>query len=51
MIVHKKTRKEYLEAMREADESSLWKIDGQKYRDLINYGLDQFIETYWGIFL
>ncbi|MDP1728994.1 MAG: Fic family protein, partial [archaeon] len=51
MIVHKKTRKEYLEFMREADEISLWKLDGQKYDDLINYGLDQFIETYWGIFL
>lgn len=51
MIVHKKTRKEYLERMREADESSLWKLDGDKYADLISYGLDQFIETYWNIFL
>jgi len=51
MIIHKKTRKEYLEAMREADESSLWKLEEPKYDDLIGYGIDQFIETYWNIFL
>ena len=50
MIIHKKTRKEYLEAMREADESDLWKID-EKYLDLINYGIDEFIDTYWSLFL
>ncbi|MEK6925839.1 MAG: Fic family protein [Nanoarchaeota archaeon] len=49
-IIHKKTRTEYLEAMREADESGLWKID-EKYKDLIDYGIDEFIETYWNIFL
>ena len=49
-IIHKKTRKEYLEAMREADEVNLWKID-DKYTDLINYGVDEFIDTYWDIFL
>ena len=27
MIIHKKTRKEYLESMREADMSNLWKLD------------------------
>jgi len=51
MIIHKKTRKEYLEAMREADESDLWKIEEKKYSDLISYGISQFIETYWNIFL
>jgi Fic family protein len=51
MIVHKKTRKEYLEAMREADESDLWKIEESKYADLIDYGIGQFVETYWSIFL
>ncbi|MBI2631443.1 Fic family protein [Candidatus Pacearchaeota archaeon] len=50
-IIHKKTRKEYLEVMRKADESSLWKIDEEKYAELINYGADEFIETYWSIFL
>src|SRR3989339_739265 len=46
-IIHKKTRKEYLNAMREADESSLWKLEEDKYKILINYGIDEFIETYW----
>lgn len=50
-ITHKKTRKEYLEAMREADLSDLWKIDENKYSDLISYGIDEFIWTYWNIFL
>lgn len=51
IIIHKKTRKEYLEAMREADESDLWKIDAIKYSELIDYAASQFVETYWGIFL
>ena len=50
-IIHKKTRKEYLEAMREADKSDLWKLDEPKYADLISYGADEFIGTYWNIFL
>ena len=50
-IIHKKTRKEYLNAMREADESSLWKLEEDKYKILINYGIDEFIETYWSTFL
>ena len=51
MIIHKKTRKEYLEFMREADESSLWKLEEGRYADLISYGVEEFIETYWSIFL
>ena len=50
-IIHKKARKEYLEAMREADECNLWKLDEKKYGDLIDYGANEFIETYWSIFL
>ena len=50
-ITHKKTREDYLEAMREADLSDLWKIDEIKYSDLISYGVDEFIWTYWNIFL
>jgi len=50
-IVHKKTRDLYLETMREADLSDLWKIDEKKYFDLISYGIDEFIDTYWNIFL
>lgn len=50
IIIHKKTRKEYLEAMREADNSDLWAVN-EDYADLIDYGADEFIETYWSLFL
>lgn len=50
-IIHKKTRNEYLLAMREADPSDIWKIDEKAYSDLIDYGVDEFIWTYWNIFL
>lgn len=50
-IIHKKTRKEYLQAMREADLSDLWKIDENKYSDLIVYGIEEYLMTYWNIFL
>ncbi len=50
-IIHKKRREDYLEAMREADPSDIWKLDEKKYTDLINYGIDEFLDTYWSIFL
>ncbi|MBM3232795.1 Fic family protein [Candidatus Pacearchaeota archaeon] len=50
-IIHKKNRNEYLDAMREADLSDTWKLDGKHYASLISYGTDEFIDTYWSIFL
>ncbi len=50
-IIHKKTRREYLDAMREADMCDLWKLDEEKYSELIRYSADEFIGTYWNIFL
>ncbi|MBI3334121.1 Fic family protein [Candidatus Pacearchaeota archaeon] len=50
-IIHKKTREEYLNAMRKADECDLWKIDEKGYSKLIEYGASEFIATYWNIFL
>ncbi len=50
-IIHKKSREEYLEHMREADESELWKINEKKYSNLISYAVEEFIYTYWSIFL
>ena len=50
-VIHKKTRKNYLEVMREADLSDLWKIEESKYYDLINYVVEEFLDTYWDIFL
>ena len=51
IIIHKKMREEYLEAMREADPSELWKLDREKYSQFIYYGIAEFIDTYWNIFL
>ncbi len=51
MIIHKKTRKEYLEAMREADLSELWRVDEEKYADFIKYAADEYTIAYWDIFL
>ena len=50
-IIRKKFRKEYLETMREADESDLWKIDEKAYSELIAYCACEFIDSYWNIFL
>lgn len=50
-IIHKKRREEYLQSMREADPSEIWKLDEEKYGDLISYGSDEFLDTYWSIFL
>lgn len=50
MIIHKKTRQDYLEAMREADECDLWKVT-EKYYNLVNYGINEFKDGYWSIFL
>ena len=50
-IIHKKRREDYLDAMREADPSDIWKLDEKKYANLIAYGIDEFLDTYWSIFL
>ncbi|MEK6927471.1 MAG: Fic family protein [Nanoarchaeota archaeon] len=51
IIIHKKTRKEYLEGMREADKGDLWKIDKSKYAQIISYCIEEFVYSYWSIFL
>jgi len=51
MIIHKKLRETYLEAMREADESDLWELTEKNYKELIDYGANEFIAGYWDIFL
>ncbi len=50
-IIRKKFRREYLEAMRKADESDLWKLNEKLYFDLITYCASEFIDSYWNIFL
>jgi Fic family protein len=51
MIIRKKFRNEYLEAMREADESDLWRLDEKAYSSLISYCAGEFVDNYWNIFL
>ena len=51
LIVHKKTRKEYLEALRSADKSSLTNYKKEDYYDLIQFNAQEFIDTYWNSFL
>jgi fido (protein-threonine AMPylation protein) len=51
LIIHKKTRKEYLESLRESDENDLLEIDMEKYSELINYTTEEFTHTYWSLFL
>ncbi|HLD98378.1 MAG TPA: Fic family protein [Candidatus Nanoarchaeia archaeon] len=51
LIVHKKTRKEYLESLRNADKSSLTSYKKEDYSNLIQFNAQEFIDTYWNSFL
>lgn len=51
LIIHRKTRKEYLEAMRRVDEPELNKEKIQDYSELIRFSAQELIDTYWNIFL
>lgn len=51
MIIHKKTRREYLEAMRTADKSGPKGCEIIDYFELVQFNADEFTESYWSIFL
>ncbi len=51
LIIHKKSRMKYLEAMRSADLSELEETDQKKYKKLIDFISQEMVETYWGTFL
>ncbi len=51
IIIHKATRKEFLEAMRIADNSELSKSEVKNYSNLVQFSADEMINGYWGIFL
>jgi len=51
VIIHKKTRKEYLEAMRVADKSDFNKFDKKDYSELIDFCADEMTGSYWDLFL
>lgn len=51
LIIHKATRKEYLDAMRKADKSDLIGFEIKDYLELVQFNADEMISTYWNIFL
>lgn len=50
-IIHKKTRKEYLECLRTADKTALEQLNKKDYSELINFLADELSESYWNLFL
>ena len=51
VIIHKKTRGDYLEVLRKADKSGLSKAEIANYFPLIQFVSDELIGGYWDIFL
>ena len=50
LIILRKSRKEYLEAMRTADKSG-FKSSVEDYRELVGFAADDLTATYWNLFL
>lgn len=51
LIIHKKTRALYLEALRRADISNLSEAKKDVYSGLVQFMADELTSFYWGIFL
>lgn len=51
LIIHNKTRPQYLSALKEADKSDLQEIKKEHYSELVEYTADELISFYWNIFL
>lgn len=51
IILHKKTREDYLSALGKADDSGLTQADKEHYSALIQYASDELIHSYWELFL
>lgn len=51
MIIHKKTRADYLSVLREADKSDLTKSSKEDYFQLVQLNAEEMTDTYWSIFL
>ncbi len=51
LVIHSKTRLEYLKALRTADESKPSELRREHYQKLIDFNTSEMIETYWNIFL
>lgn len=51
IIIHKKKREKYLQALRNADKSDLTKTKKEDYQELIDFIADEMIEAYWNMFV
>lgn len=50
MIIYKKDRSMYLDALGSADKINITKID-KKYKELVNFMAEELISSYWNLFL
>ena len=51
LIIRKKTKVSYLEALRKADKSDLTKSSIEDYSEIVQFNAQEMISTYWNIFL
>jgi len=51
LIIQNKNREKYLNFMRKADKSDLFKIEIKDYLDLIQFGSNEMVGSYWNLFL
>ena len=51
LIINKKKRDLYLDALKEADKSELLEASKEKYRRLLVFNANEMSKNYWNIFL
>jgi len=51
IVIHRKTRTEYLAALKEADKSDLTKAKIEDYLAIVQFNANEMTDTYWSIFL
>ncbi len=51
LIILKKTRSDYLDVLRKADNSDLTKVDEKNYTPLIQFVADEMVRSYWNMFI
>ena len=51
LILHKRSRADYLDALKKADDSDLTKSSVEDYSKLAQFAADEMVISYWGLFL
>ncbi len=51
IIIRKKFRNEYLDALKAADKSNLMSSSKEEYSNLIIFSSNEFVENYWSLFI